>query len=372
MPAQVNTPALTRTREAMRAAGADLLLIDHAELLFWLTGFTVSETMYRACLVPLHGEPWMVLRALDAAPCEKMSWIGDIVTYHDDENPWQCVANSIITRGFQHAALGADYHSYGMTVYTLQQLAGRLPEVRWIEMSGVSDSLRQAKFPVEIEKLRQAAKIADRAYLVIEQQVRAGWRVRDVAALCAGIFLREGADSGETGPIVRSAGDSGFLHAQTHDETLSQGDILHVELTPKVDYYSARLMRPFVVGGPTAQQSAVAAQLMVLQDQQIAAMKPGVCACDIDAIVRDGVLKAGLRGEYGNVTGYALGIYGRTPRPSDFSHCFTPEAHGLLEENSVFHMYTSAQGLAFSETVWVTPEGGVRLNQLPRKIFSLP
>jgi len=314
----------------------------------------------------------MVLRALDAAPCEKMSWISDIVTYYDDKNPWQCVANSIITRGFQHAALGADYHSYGMTVYTLQQLAGRLPEVRWIEMSGVSDSLRQAKFPVEIEKLRQAAKIADRAYLVIEQQVRAGWRVRDVAALCAGIFLREGADSGETGPIVRSAGDSGFLHAQTHDETLSQGDILHVELTPKVDYYSARLMRPFVVGGPTAQQSAVAAQLMVLQDQQIAAMKPGVCACDIDAIVRDGVLKAGLRGEYGNVTGYALGIYGRTPRPSDFSHCFTPEAHGLLEENSVFHMYTSAQGLAFSETVWVTPEGGVRLNQLPRKIFSLP
>jgi Xaa-Pro dipeptidase len=33
------------------------MLIDHGELLAWLTGYTVSETRYRACLVPLQDEP---------------------------------------------------------------------------------------------------------------------------------------------------------------------------------------------------------------------------------------------------------------------------------------------------------------------------
>jgi Xaa-Pro dipeptidase len=37
---------VARARAAMRAAGADVLLIDHAELLAWATGYTVSETMY--------------------------------------------------------------------------------------------------------------------------------------------------------------------------------------------------------------------------------------------------------------------------------------------------------------------------------------
>jgi hypothetical protein len=35
---------------------------ENGELLAWLTGYTVSETRYRACLVPLQDEPWMVLR----------------------------------------------------------------------------------------------------------------------------------------------------------------------------------------------------------------------------------------------------------------------------------------------------------------------
>ena len=38
----------------------------------------------------------------------------------------------------------------------------------------------------------------------------------------------------------------------------------------------------------------------------------------------------------------------------------------------VFHMYISAQGLAFSETVCVTAQGAERLTTLPRQPFTLP
>ncbi len=70
--------------------------------------------------------------------------------------------------------------------------------------------------------------------------------------------------------------------------------------------------------------------------------------------MRDGVIAAGLRASYPNNTGYTLGyIFEQGPRSSDFTRVFTAGASWTLEENMVFHMYTSANGLAFSETVRV-------------------
>lgn len=38
---------VAKTRAAMAEAGADVLLVDHAEFLAWLTGYTVSEKRRR-------------------------------------------------------------------------------------------------------------------------------------------------------------------------------------------------------------------------------------------------------------------------------------------------------------------------------------
>jgi hypothetical protein len=50
------------------------MLVDHAELLAWVSGYTVSQTLYRAAIVPLAGDPVFVLRAIDAGPCRAACW----------------------------------------------------------------------------------------------------------------------------------------------------------------------------------------------------------------------------------------------------------------------------------------------------------
>jgi len=152
---------------------------------------------------------------------------------------------------------------------------------------------------------------------------------------------------------------------------LSRGDILHMELVPSVNGYSARLMRPTVIGPPSAEQADTAARLIEIQDEQIATMKPGAVARDVDRVCRERVLAAGLRESYDNFTGYTLGYYGAThpPRTSDFTRAFVPTAEWVLEPGMVFHMYTGARGMAFSETVLVTDGGAARLTQLERRLF---
>jgi Xaa-Pro dipeptidase len=250
-------------------------------------------------------------------------------------------------------------------------LQALLPEARFIDLGPVSDLWRVLKSPAEIEILRAAAGIADATMQVLADSVRVGMRVRDVAAIAAAEFLRRGADHGGPGPIIRARGDAEFLHAQAADEMLGHGDVLHVELTPAVAGYSARLMRPLLLGGnPDAER--VAARLVALQDRQIAAMHPGMPASEVDALVREPILREGLRRRFANVTGYTLGLYARTPRPSDFSRCFRPGAEWRLEAGMMFHMYVSAGSVAISETVLVTETGPARLTRFPRAPVILP
>jgi Xaa-Pro dipeptidase len=129
------------------------------------------------------------------------------------------------------------------------------------------------------------------------------------------------------------------------------------------------MMRPAVIGQPSTQQHDDAARLIEFQDQQFAAMKSGALASDVDRILRDQVLEAGLRSDYDNVTGYTLGYYGSMlpARSSDFTRVFLPTSSWVLEPGMVFHMYAWGRGMSFSETVLVTETGHERLTKLERK-----
>lgn len=356
-------------RAAMADANVDLLIVDHAEMLAWLTGFTISEAMYRAAFLPREGAPWYVLRDLDADICRRACWFKDVVGFADSDDPHAVMTGLIKARDFEGARIGADFQSYGFTAATRDRFAALLPQATFVDLPRVSDRLRMVKSPAEIDVLRRASGIADIAMEEVRAKISAGCSARDAAAIAAGAFLRNGADTGDTGPIVRGAGDHEFLHGVMTSDALGGGDILHVELVPKVANYSARLMRPILIGADRSGLEEIATRIIALQDGQIAAMRPGVLAREVDAILRQGMLREGLRVRFDNVSGYALGLYGRTSRASDFSFCFLPTSEWRLEENMVFHMYASARGLAFSETVVVTTDGGLRLTQTARQLL---
>lgn len=361
---------IAKARAGMARAGCDLLVLDSCEAVAWISGYTVSETRYRAVFLPAKGTPWWVLRDLDMAPCREGGWIADVVGFSDTALPEAVMAAELQRRGFGRARIGADFNSIGWNPVRAAALAEALPGAEWVNLPGVTESLRWVKSEAEIALIAQAANAADAAMAAVAEVAAPGITPREAAAIAAATLLRHGADSGITGPIVRSSGAHEFLHGLFRADELAPGDVLHVELVPTVANYGARIMRPIVIGAPSARQQAVAAGLLALQDAQIAAMRPGAVARDVDRIMRQGALDAGLRRDYTNVTAYTLGLYSRTPRASDFSRVLLPDQDWPLEANMVFHVYTTAEGLGFSETVVVTPEGGRRLTQTPRAILT--
>lgn len=364
---------LEALRVKMRAAGADVFLCDHAEMLHWLTGYTVSETFYRGCIIPLEGTPVWVLRAIDEVPCRAGTWVPHVNGYADHADAHAVMAEALCT--FAPTRIGADFTSYGFTAYTRDRLAALLPGVVFVNLYEVSNTLRKVKDPGEIAKLSQAAQIASNAMAAITAGLEPGMRPRDAAAIASQHYLTHGADDYWVGPISisrRTGGDGhgmGFLHATFTEDRLSPGDILHVELVPRVGLYSARFMRSISLGVPSQVDQQNMAGMVAIQDAQFAAIRPGVVAATVDAILRDAMLQAGLRDSYPNITGYQLGSYAKTPRSSDTSISLHPGADWRFEAGQVLHLYTTAQGLALSETVEVTQDGCRCLTDTPRRIL---
>jgi Xaa-Pro dipeptidase len=362
---------LRAVRREMAARHIDLLIVDETEHLAYLAGWHASGSRYHGCLVPADGDPVMVFRRLDESAFLERSWLRERVCFADTEDPIEVIARAIAARRWETGRIGVETDSHYLTVETYEALQRALPRAAFVPFATVLRELRLRKSPLEIEYLRHAAAIADQAMGEAVAAVGEGVSERAAAIAASSAFLRLGADTGRTGPITAGR-RSGTLHGLLGNHPLSRGDLLHMELVPSVNGYSARLMRPTVIGPPSAEQADAAAQLIQIQDEQIASMKAGAVARDVDRVCRARVLGARLRASYDNFTGYTLGYYGAThpPRTSDFTRAFLPTAEWSLESGMVFHMYTGARGMAFSETVLVTDGGPERLTRLERRLFT--
>lgn len=360
---------VARLRERMRATGVQVALLDEIEAMTWLSGYGNSENRWRCVGIPLEGEPFFLIRALDASPCRDRSWIADVPTFRDWEDPMPVLAAALARRGLDRAAIGLDFNSYCMPLARFARLQAALPGARFVDLGPVVWELRLTKSPAELSLLQRAAGIADVALLCAASRCVPGASQRDAAREAMDAFVRLGADPGPPGPITAGRGWD-FLHGHLGDAPLREGDVVHVELTPRIHGYSARVMRCVSVGEPAPVLLDAAARLAAIQDRQIAAMRPGALASDVDATLRQGVLEAGLRDHYDNITGYTLGLYAPAgPRTSDFTRIFTPDARWRLEPGTVFHMYASAGGASLSETVLVGEDGPEVLTDLPRGIL---
>ena len=359
-----------RLQALMRSRGADVLIADVGEYMGYLCGFDVSLNMYRALIVPASGKPVMVLRELDESAYVELTWLDEHISFRDWDDPIEVVARLLERAGFDDATVAVDFQSYALTVSRFEQYKRLLPKAKFIDMAHDLARMVLVKSQAEIACHRKCAAIVDAVMTDTVAWAKEGVSERDAQAFVSAGFFKHGADHGMVGPITAGAGEN-FLHGIAHDRPLARGDILHLEFVPRYRGYSSRLMRSVVIGPPTSEQLEVASKVIAIQDKQIAAMRPGASGKEIDRICRQGIVDSGARGIYHNVTGYTLGYYpSPTVRSSNFYRAMLPDAAWALEENMVFHMYASARGIAFSETVLVTATGCERLTKMERKLFS--
>ncbi len=185
-----------------------------------------------------------------------------------------------------------------------EQLDG---SVELVPTAGLVERLRRRKDEDELEKIREAARLAD---LAVERALEgglAGRTEREVAAANAAAIRELGSEP--SFPAIVAGGPNGARpHATPSDRVIGEGELVVFDSGAVHEGYCSDGTRTFAAGEPDAEAREVYELVLRAQQAGLEAVLPGAVGKDVDAAARDLIAAAGHGGDFGHGLGHGVGI----------------------------------------------------------------
>ena len=280
---------LRRLQSAMAEQGLKLCLIHTPENICYLTGHeTPGYYVYQCLIVPVEGAPVLVLRETEVANAEQFTYLDRLVGFKDSEDPVTRTVEAVRQFGLAGDSVGIEERSWFNPPYNYRRLLEGLGSRRVQAVDSLVAGLRLIKSPLEIETIRQAARITNAAMAAAVAACRPGVRERDVAAEAMATLLREGSEYLGMEPFVASGPRSSVIHASWSDRVIEPGEPVLIEMAASFKRYHAALMYTTITGRLSGQlervvevcREALAATLEVVRPGNTPAQCHRTC-CDV-------------------------------------------------------------------------------------------
>ena len=206
--------------------------------------------------------------------------------------------NNIQKLGFEEEAL---------TVKTYQEYSKELP-CTFVPASKLMTELRQSKDDEEIENLKAAQKIADKALTQLLEEIRPGMTEKEIAARLQYLMLLGGAEKMSFDPIIASGPNSSLPHAVPTDRAIQAGDFLTIDFGCVYNGYCSDTTRTVAIGYATEEMKKVYETVLQAQLAGIAKAKTGVIGKEVHEAAHDVIRSAGYGEYFGHGFGHSLGI----------------------------------------------------------------
>jgi Xaa-Pro aminopeptidase len=288
-----------RLRQRARDAGVDAVLVTRLVNVRYLTGFTGSNGVL---LVAADGTDVLctdgryTLQAKDQAPdVELLIERASAVALAG-----RAAADGIGRLGFESHDVTVDLHR------TLAERAGG----ELVSIHRAVEDLRAVKDDGEVELLREACAIADRALadLIEEGGLRPGRTEREVGRDLDARMLGHGADAPSFETIVASGPNSAIPHHRPDHRTLERGDFVKLDFGAEYGGYHSDMTRTLVLGAAADWQREVYELVLAAQAAGRAALATGAEVTAIDAAARAVIVAAGHGEQFGHGLGHGVGL----------------------------------------------------------------
>ena len=289
---------LARLRAQMSEAELDALVVSAPSNIFYLSGFRGSAGALligvdRAALV---SDFRYRLQAAEQAPGFEFV---DIERH--------------LLAGVGQTARAAEIQRLGydpahLTCELRDELAGGAGGVELVSAPGLVEELRAVKSREEVEQIRSAAVLADRAVTHMVSVARAGAVERDIAIEGEFAMRREGAEAAAFDIIVSSGPRSALPHAETTERKLQAGDLVVIDVGARAAGYCSDMTRTFAVEMASPEAQEIYKLVYRAQRAAVAAVRGGAVCGEVDAIARSMIEEAGHGEAFGHGLGHGVGI----------------------------------------------------------------
>lgn len=208
--------------------------------------------------------------------------------------------------------------------------------------------LRAMKDESEADLLRACARLNDDAVRHAITQLKAGMTELDLQAVLHEYYKAHGAQPEFT--IIGFGANGAFPHHHTGDTVLADNMAVLIDTGCRIGGYPSDMTRSFWFGDNEPEEYTTVRRVVnEAVEAAMAAARPGVRACDVDAAARGVIEAAGYGPRFVHRLGHGLGIdVHETPY-------ITATSTGTLEAGNVF---------SIEPGIYLTGNFGVRLEEI--------
>lgn len=206
---------------------------------------------------------------------------------------------------FEITALG--YEEEYLTVAELRKFEAGL-HAKLVPYNEKIYAFRGVKEPSEIEKMRQAQVIADKAFAEVLTRLHVGMTELEAQAELIYCMYKNGAEGLSFDPIVVSGPNSSMPHGVAGSRVIQDGDFLTMDFGVLYQGYCSDSTRTVAFTYATDEMKKVYETVLEAQLAGIAATKAGATGRDIDLAARKVIEDAGYGDFFGHSYGHSLGL----------------------------------------------------------------
>jgi Xaa-Pro aminopeptidase len=355
---------LGRLRPGLADTGCDALLVTHLVNVRYLTGFTGSAGL----LLVLPDE---LVLTTDGR--------------YRDQAAEQLAAAGVLARVEVRPTLGGQHEVLAESARGIARLGLEADSVTWsqqrrfagevfgstelVATEGVVEDLRRVKDAGEIDRIAEAARIADEALAAVRPLLGQGVTEREVALGLDYEMRRLGVDGSSFETIVASGPNGAKPHARPTDRRVEPGELVVIDFGAIVDGYCSDMTRTLCVGEPREDVALrMAAVVKESQREGVAAVAAGVRGADVDAVCRAVIADAGWGDAFIHGTGHGVGLeIHEAPRVGSTSDDVLATGHVVTVEPGVY--LAEHGGVRIEDTVVVTDGGCMVLTNASKELL---
>ena len=366
-PARHLEQRLADVRGRLAAVPADVLVVSRPANIRYLSGFELGEgeekvAGYSGTLV-VTAERQVILadfRYLEQAEAQATGWEVRRTTraIHEDLPPL------IGELGARRVALEADV----VTHATWSALETAMPEVELLATPWAGASIREIKSPDEVEAIRRACELGDRAFDFMLGTVREGMTERELAWQLERWFRENGAEALAFDPGIMAGAKAAMPHGQYADEPIERGNVLLLDFGCQVDGYRSDMTRTVFIGPPSDHGRRIYELVHEAQQRALDGIRPGMTGREADALARDFLTEQGHGADFGHSLGHGIGLETHElPRLSTTSDSVLAESMVFSVEPGVY--LPGDTGVRIEDIVVLAADGVRRLTHSPRELI---
>ncbi len=326
--------------------------------LMYYTGFTGTF----ATLVISKGGEWLITDSRYTEQALKQTKM-NIVEYKAQKSFFEFLSDFIKDRGCKK--IGIEKERISLKTF---DLIFKGKDMETVGIDEVIKRHRMVKNGFELEKIRKAIEIAQKAFLDMLNFIKPGRREREISAYLEYRMKSLGAEGPSFDTIIASGYRSAMPHGVASDKTIEMGDLIVVDFGSIYEGYVSDITRMVSVGEPTEKMREIHSIVLEAQRRAIAGAKPGMSGSEIDALSRKYIEEAGFGGKFGHGLGHGIGLeIHEAPRVSRLGSDAITKGMVFTIEPGIY--LEGSFGVRIEDDVLMKDDGVEVLTSLDREIF---